>query len=119
MGVGGMKFAKHSRLRSRSEISHVFRQGRRIQNGLMRIHVIGNNTGASRVAVSIPKKLCNAVYRNRWKRLVREAFRLNRDRIKPGVDTLVVALIKPVGLRLKDVEESLLKLHERLGYLSC
>lgn len=50
--------------------------------------------------------------------MVREAFRLNMNKLKPGIDIVVSPLVKPQGLGLKEIETSFLKLNERLGYLA-
>ncbi len=36
------------------------------------------------------KKIGNAVQRNRWKRRLREAFRLNREKLPSGFDLVVL-----------------------------
>ena len=55
-----------------------------------------------------------AVVRNRWKRLLREAFRLRRDRLPAGVD-LVVIPRRPTVPTLPQLLESLPRLAARIA----
>ena len=43
-----------------------------------------------RLGLSVSKKVGSAVVRNRWKRIVREAFRLSRETFPAGVDLIVI-----------------------------
>lgn len=43
-----------------------------------------------RLGLSVSRKLGKAVVRNRWKRLIREAFRLTRRQLPDGVDLIVI-----------------------------
>jgi ribonuclease P protein component len=43
-----------------------------------------------RLGLSVSKKVGPAVTRNRWKRLLREAFRLTRPQLPAGIDLVVV-----------------------------
>jgi ribonuclease P protein component len=113
-----VKYTKEMRLVTRGQISNVFRYGRRYQNDMLRIHVLSNRTAKSRIAISVPRKLCGSVERNRWKRLVREVFRLNSERMRAGYDTVVVPLRRPEGLKLGDVARSFLGLYEKVGHIS-
>ena len=42
-----------------------------------------------RIGITIPKKTGNAVQRNRWKRLIRESFRIQREKLPSGYDFVV------------------------------
>jgi ribonuclease P protein component len=43
-----------------------------------------------RLGLSVSRKLGGATVRNRWKRLVREAFRLSRQELPDGIDLIVI-----------------------------
>ncbi len=45
-------------------------------------------TAGPRLGITVTKKCGNAVRRNRWKRLIREAYRLQRHQL-PGVSFVV------------------------------
>lgn len=65
-------------IKSRREFEKVFSNGRRYGHRLLRITVLGTDEGdAGRVAFVAAKRLGNAVYRNRCKRVLREAARLS------------------------------------------
>ena len=49
-----------------------------------------NGLAHPRLGLSVSRKLGGAVVRNRWKRLLREAFRLSRGQLPPGVDLVVI-----------------------------
>ncbi len=56
-----------------------------------RIHVRVNGLGRSRLGVSVGRKFGGAVVRNRFKRIVREAFRTCAVVRAAGLDIVVVA----------------------------
>jgi len=56
-----------------------------------RVHVRPNGLGRSRLGVSVGRKFGCAVVRNRFKRMVREAFRTSREVRAAGLDIVVVA----------------------------
>lgn len=59
------------------------------------LHAVPRNDASSgadplaRIGITIPRKAGTAPLRNRWKRLVREAFRRHRDDLPPGFDYVV------------------------------
>lgn len=67
-----------------------------------------------RLGLSVSRKVGNAVARNRWKRRIREAFRLVRGHLPVGIDLVVIprAEIEPP---LESLKQSLVELARRLG----
>lgn len=57
-----------------------------------RLVVVGHPNGRPypRLGLSVSKKVGNAPRRNRWKRLIREAFRLARPELPAGLDLIVI-----------------------------
>jgi ribonuclease P protein component len=57
------------------------------------IYASKNDLMRQRLGLSVSRKLGAAVVRNRWKRLLREAFRRHRTRLPEGVDLIVIPKI--------------------------
>lgn len=78
------------RIRGRRAFDSVF-AARHVASGTtMVVHACENEWGHSRLGISIGRRIGSAPERNRRKRLVREAFRRNRERLPEGLDLVVV-----------------------------
>lgn len=110
--IAGMdgRYRKSERLTRQRDIDEVYRRGRRWSAKLFRLHVRDSGAAASRLAISVPKKLCTAVLRNRWKRLLRESFRLNKESIGPGLDIVAVPTRPPGDVMRQQVEFVMIQL---------
>ena len=62
----------------------------------------------SRLGITVSRRVGNAVERNRIKRRVREFFRLNRERLQPTQDILVIARVGAKALGYTEIESELL-----------
>jgi ribonuclease P protein component len=81
---------KKKRLTSNDQFKAVIANGKRLSDGLLTLYIAKNDFGYSRLGVSVGKSHGNAVERNRLKRILREAFRQNQDRIPTGFDYLLM-----------------------------
>ena len=67
-----------------------------------------NGLAKNRIGYTVSAKLGNAVTRNRIRRRLREAYRLNETRFAPGWDIVVVARSRAVRAQFSALERALL-----------
>lgn len=103
------------RITRQKEIDAVYRHGRRRKGEFLRLHILENGRDLSRLAISVPRRVCGAVLRNRWKRLLRESFRRNKAAFGPGLDVVAVPTRPPNGLKRQDVEAAMMRLLRKGG----
>jgi len=83
-------FRKDKKLVSDKQFKAVLARNLRVSNAMLTLYMAENECGYPRLGVSVGKTCGNAVVRNRWKRLLREAFRQNQDKIPAGFDYLLM-----------------------------
>lgn len=102
-------------LKSAKAFERVFKTGRRGRTHLVRVSVLAcEDPERSAVAFVAPKRLGNAVYRNRCKRVLREAARVCGLPLL-GYDVIVFATDKTHGSRPDEVARSLAKALAKAG----
>lgn len=77
-------------LRTSAEFDHVFAQKCSAAEGSLIVYAAQNELGHPRLGLVVSKKVGNAVARNRWKRVLREAFRLQQDELPQSLDLVVL-----------------------------
>ena len=87
-------FPKNSRLYGRNAIRKVFFTGKKITGNIIEIRHIGCE--ATRFAISVPKRVGNAVARNRVKRIIREYLRHNKDNW-PDNNWVIIRILRKTG----------------------
>lgn len=84
------RFPARYRLKKRADFARVY--GRRVSasDSWLLVFASDNRLAHPRLGLSVSRKVGGAVVRNRWKRLLREAFRLARAELPTGVDLIVI-----------------------------
>lgn len=104
---------KYESLKNNREFRKVYDNGKSLSNKFLVIFYIKNGRSFNRVGFSTTKKLGNAIIRNRVKRLIKEAFRLNSKDMKDGYDIIFLARIHSTAANYSDIEKSVLNLLKR------
>ena len=87
----GHAFPREARLRTRSDFRRVLSRGLRIHTRHIILYALNTTGETCRLGVTVSRKVGNAVVRNRIKRCVREAFRLELQSQDPPFDLVVIA----------------------------
>ena len=83
-------FRKQDRLLSPSDFKRVYDRKCSVSNQWLIVYGCPNDRGRLRLGLSVSRKIGNAVARNRFKRLYREAFRLTRAELPTGFDLILI-----------------------------
>ena len=105
---------RDERLRAGRDIKKLFREGRRIDAGGLKLLHERNGGAATRMGVVIARGCGGAVRRNREKRITREAYRSLKERIPSGHDLLF--LVSRFGLSYAERRQAMKQLLSRAGF---
>jgi ribonuclease P protein component len=114
--VAGFRHPKERRLRARREFLHVQQVGVRVSTPhfILLVAAGPHPTAPARLGVTVTRKVGDSVRRNRVRRLVREAFRLQPGLLPAGIDLLVIAKDGAPTLGLADVQDEWAKASHQL-----
>lgn len=84
-----LRFTKSQHLRTAAEFDHVYASSAFAADDMLVVKVANGPSQLTRLGTSVSRKVGNAVVRNRWKRLIREAFRLAQHELPQGIDIVV------------------------------
>lgn len=86
---GEFTFPAKRRIKRQADFDAAFKSGRVLSDEVLVVHLVRKEHGDVRLGLSISKRVGNSPVRNRWKRLIREAFRLNRAQLPVGIDVVI------------------------------
>jgi len=112
--MSDQRFGPEYRIRRSADFRRALRLRCAVSNGQVTVFGARNGLPHPRLGISVSRKVGGAVVRNRWKRLLREAFRLDAEKLPRGMDLVVVprAGVEP---ELSELASSLLHLAEKLS----
>jgi ribonuclease P protein component len=84
------RFLPQHRVRRAGDFQRAYRRRVSAADAWLVVYGCPNGLPHPRLGISASRRLGGAVLRNRWKRLLREAFRLSRAELPPGMDLIVV-----------------------------
>ena len=85
------RFRPHERIVDPAVFRLAFERRKSTSDGSLIVYGVANGLEHARLGISASKrKIRKASDRNRFKRLVREAFRLSKADLPPGIDLIVV-----------------------------
>lgn len=86
----GARFCPHHHLRRGADFRRIYDERRSVADANLIVYGSANQLPYSRIGLSVSRKVGGAVERNRWKRLLREAFRLVQHDLPAGLDLVVI-----------------------------
>jgi len=108
------RFPKSFRLCCTGQFQNVFAARCSAADHAIILFAAPNKLPHCRLGLSVSRKIGNAVCRNRWKRLIREAFRISRSELPGGLDLVVVPQRNVDVHSVTHVEKSLQRLVKKI-----
>lgn len=106
-------FRRWQRVLRKPEFDRALAAGRRAGNDQFTVWVHPNGLAHARLGLMVGRRLGNAVHRNRLKRVLRAAFRLEQHALPPGYDVLIAPRLT-TRLDVADARHALRRLVTRL-----
>jgi ribonuclease P protein component len=84
------RYRSTDRITKKAEFARCQNQGKRYASRRFVVLHFRKEAGPTRLGVIVTRKTGGAVVRNRWKRVIRDLFRLERERFPLGGDEVVI-----------------------------
>lgn len=103
-----MHFNNTDGIKKDSDFRKVYQRGKSLADRNLVIYTMKNKSDKSRIGISISKKVGKAHERNRIRRCIKEAYRINiDDKVLGGYDLVFIARINAADKDYRELEKSL------------
>ncbi len=106
---------KKLRLKGNKDFRKTYDKGKSFANKYLVIFFVKNGLDNNRIGIAVTKKLGNSVVRNKVRRRVREAYRLNNYKVKQGYDIVFLSRVGAKEVGYKELESAVLHLLRLAG----
>jgi ribonuclease P protein component len=106
-------YRRAEKVTNKSSYRIIYEQGVWRSSRFFTMITCGNSDVVKRLGITVTKKIGNAVFRNRMKRLIREFFRRNKDLFPAGHDVVVMAKKNIPPLTYQETERELTEFFAR------
>ncbi len=95
----------------------IYKRGKSAVSPVLAVYMRKTKDVGNHIGITVSTKVGKAVVRNRVRRRIREAYRVNEDKFLPGRDIIIVARVRASETSFSEIEKNLLALSEKLGLL--
>ncbi len=108
---------RYESLKNNRNFQNVYKNGCSYANKYLVMYILENRTDINRVGISVSKKVGNSIVRHRLTRIIRESVRLNSDKLKSGLDIVIIARVNLKGQGYAQASSALMHLAKLHGIL--
>lgn len=99
------------------EFRRTYDFGKSYANRYLVMYVLKNEEKQTNFGISVSKKVGNSVIRHRVTRLIRESYRLNKEKFNSSLNVVVIARAGAKEKSFKEIESAMLHLCNLHGIL--
>lgn len=104
-------------LKENNDFRRLYKRGKSYVSPQIVVYAAKNRQGTNRIGITVSKKLGKAVQRNRAKRIIREAYRANEEKLGIGYDLVFVARARCLSMKSTALSVSMGRLLKSAGLI--